>query len=78
MLLESDYDMEIKINQVKDLLDKIEGSLDSARSPRDLTNLISPTNEMTLRKSTSQTPPRGMNFASSSVFRGSSVDPSRS
>lgn len=29
---EGDYDMEVKINSIKDLLDKIEGTLDTTRS----------------------------------------------
>ena len=31
---EGDYDMEVKINSIKDLLDKIEGTLDTTRSAR--------------------------------------------
>ena len=39
---ESDADMKIKINSIKELLDKIEGNLDSVHSTRSPTVIHSP------------------------------------
>ena len=78
---EGDYDMEVKINSIKDLLDKIEGTLDTTRSAR-LTGTFPSSLRGSQRSSPAKrissitsTPARRKDFASSSVFRASSATP---